>query len=162
MSNSIWVDVPGHPRYKVSPEGRVLSLINRRLLKNMKNNNGYAYVHLDKDTVFLHQLVAKLFVPGQVEGKEINHIDGNKMNAHYENLEWVTRRENIIHSIKVLGKKFCNGERCHTAKVTEEIVRAIRKEAVKGKSKKPIAAKYGLDLSTVYDLIKGNSWKHVK
>ncbi len=32
------------------------------------------------------------------------HRDENKLNPHYTNLEWVTQKENVIHSVNM--KKF--------------------------------------------------------
>ena len=45
----------------------------------------------------IHRLVAKYFVDGYFEGAVVNHKDGNKLNNHYSNLEWVTQQDNIKH-----------------------------------------------------------------
>lgn len=37
----------------------------------------------------------------------VNHKDGNRTNNTLENLEWVTPRENVIHSFKFGERKKC-------------------------------------------------------
>ena len=49
---------------------------------------------------YVHRLVARFFIgmpPETGEKWTVNHIDGNKLNNHYTNLEWVTYKENIRH-----------------------------------------------------------------
>ena len=52
------------------------------------------------------RLVAKLFIPNPKKLKVVNHIDGNKHNDHFSNLEWCTTSENNIHAFELnLSKK---------------------------------------------------------
>lgn len=58
------------------------------------NNAGYCQTGISK-CVLIHRLVATAFVPNPNGYEEIDHIDGNKQNNHADNLEWVTRKENM-------------------------------------------------------------------
>lgn len=50
-------------------------------------------------TMTIHKLVASVFVEGQTKTNNyVNHIDEDKHNNYYKNLEWISHRNNIIHS----------------------------------------------------------------
>lgn len=68
--------------------------------------HGYELVSfLKEDGVYyhasIHRLVAMYFVANPYNKTIVNHIDGNKLNNHYTNVEWVTASENNVHAIKL-------------------------------------------------------------
>ena len=42
--------------------------------------------------------MASVFIPNPDNLKEVNHIDGNKLNNSVSNLEWISRIENHHHA----------------------------------------------------------------
>ena len=113
----IWKDIKGYEGlYQVSTLGRVRSLdhiatkkgqgehhYKGRVLKYWINKYGYCNIGLShpitkKVTHYrVHRLVAFAFVEGYAGDKDVNHIDENKQNNRSDNLEWVSRKQNINH-----------------------------------------------------------------
>lgn len=89
-------------RYMVSNYGKILDLQNQRQLSINFTGGGYLSVTIHtkvkKVKTLLHRLVAMGFVPGNWS-LQVNHIDGNKLNNYYKNLEWVTTQENLLHAV---------------------------------------------------------------
>ena len=114
ITNSTWKPIKGYEGlYEVSDKGQVRSLdrINHRgtkykgrILRNRNTPNGYYAVMLSKNGIekiyTVHRLVATTFIPNPENKEEINHKDGNKKKNILENLEWVTRSENVKHAYK--------------------------------------------------------------
>ena len=101
-----WKAVPGYEgKYEVSDQGRVKSLVKDRYLSPNRMNHGYTCVHLytnGKQTrkVFtIHKLVATLFIENPRNAREVNHKNFIRHDNRIENLEWVTRKENVSHAI---------------------------------------------------------------
>jgi hypothetical protein len=64
-----------------------------------KGRKGYlAFSGNDYPCKYLHQAVAKLFIPNPYELNEINHIDKDTHNNSIGNLEWVDRSANMKHA----------------------------------------------------------------
>lgn len=112
----IWKDITGFDGfYQVSSFGRVKSLERRvkglrgyRLLTSQiieQGSNGkYNLVSLCKDgavkTYLVHRLVCSAFWPNPENKREVNHIDTDKTNNYYRNLEWNTVAQNHNHALR--------------------------------------------------------------
>lgn len=75
-------------------------------LKPFVTGKGYLKVDLHKNGkrthMKVHRLVAAAFVPNHLGKAQVNHIDGNKKNNSYTNLEWCTNQENQLHAQKIM------------------------------------------------------------
>jgi len=86
--------------YQIYNDGRIYSKYSNKFL-SYTMYNGYYGVSLKstkiKKTIRVHRLVALYFVPNNLNKKTVNHIDGDKLNNDYTNLEWTTQIENNVH-----------------------------------------------------------------
>lgn len=113
----LWRDVVGYEGlYRVSDTGVVESVTRYvrnglceglragEVLKARVYKPGYLAVKLTKDKVkkhkLVHRLVAEAFCPNPQGKPVVTHLDGNKVNNHAPNLEWVTKSENCIHAVE--------------------------------------------------------------
>lgn len=100
-----WKRIKGFEHYQISNEGEVRNE-DGKILKPFKTSSGYLQVHLFKDKKrtkkYIHRLVAESFVPNIRKLNEVNHLNGDKTDNCSWNLEWCTRKENLIHSCYTL------------------------------------------------------------
>lgn len=89
--------------YYITQDGRVYSDFIKRDLSSRDNGNGYLIVSLKLKGIrkwkhaYIHRLVALAYIDNPYNKKQVNHIDEDKYNNARDNLEWVTRVENVNH-----------------------------------------------------------------
>ncbi|UQT01130.1 DNA endonuclease I [Enterococcus phage vB_OCPT_Toy] len=89
--------------YEVSSEGLVKNKLTDRLLK--PQDSGYLHVRIPLEGKYynarIHRIIAETFCERPAGCNVVNHINGDKKDNRASNLEWITQRDNVIHSIKL-------------------------------------------------------------
>lgn len=94
-----WQTIKDLNNYAISNYGRVLNKKTGKFIKSSVGGTGYPSVCIYTDDGrrvfrFIHRLVAEAFIPNPNNFECVNHIDENRLNPYYENLEWTTRERN--------------------------------------------------------------------
>lgn len=175
----VWKDIPNFEGcYQISNMGYIRSLdrfieystggvrlVGGVLLKPQKNTGGYYQNNLYKNMkhirVTIHRLVAELFVDGRESDLEVNHIDGDKSNNKYTNLEWCTKSHNQQHKYdnNLIEKMWGSGN--PAAKLIEADVLEIDRLLQEGLLQKDIANRFNVSVNTISNIKLRKCWKKV-
>lgn len=99
--------IPGFSRYVINISGSVVNFYSKCALSGVKHILNYTYFSLAPDvkeakriTIGLHRLLAFVFLDysGDVDILQVNHKDGKSYNNQLDNLEWVTKKQNVTHT----------------------------------------------------------------
>jgi hypothetical protein len=97
-----WEVIQKYPAYEMCKES-VRNTLTKRPLTLTVNYQGYVSVSLQingkSKHKLMHVLIAVQYIPNPNKLPEVNHKDGNKQNYSINNLEWVTKKENIQHAV---------------------------------------------------------------
>ena len=122
---------------------------------------GYKRISLSKNgkvkTIALHRIVAENFIKGN-SSLTVNHKDGNKLNNHFSNLEFISSSENVKHAYKI-GLNKSVGTNSVLSKLNEKQVKEILKSKL---TLQKIADKYKVHKSTIFRIKKRICYFNVK
>jgi hypothetical protein len=178
-STTEYRQIEGFPGYMVGSDGSVWSCrktVHRgwrygslpgisstwRRLNPLPHKSGHLFITLmpNRKVIAIHRLVLEAFVGKRPKGMECRHFpDRDPSNNSLSNLQWGTCKENqadrIVHGTDVRGTNH------RLAKLTEEDVREIRSELAVGWSQTACAKKRGLHKTTISQIARGVTWRHV-
>jgi len=116
--------------------------------------------------VKIHRMVVTAFIDSIPPEKQVNHKNGQKADNRLENLEIVTRSENIKHTFDVLGrvvirKNPARGERHGNARWKNRQIRRIRSLYEQGFTQKEIARRFRTTQGAISRITRRGAWVHV-
>jgi hypothetical protein len=110
--------------------------------------------------------VALCFVDGNDgEHNIVNHMDGDKLNNHFSNLEWCSYSENNQHAWdNGLQNNSCRerGESRHNSKLlNNEVIQIVDMLKSGTMTQREIASKFNISNTVVCNIKLGKSWRHI-
>ena len=167
----IWKPIIGYDgQYFVSREGDIMRRTGSKnqngetpphLMNLCDNGNGYKIVNLKGKMHYVHRLVASHFLDNLDNKPQVNHIDSDKENNHYSNLEWVYQSENTNHSIAAGGVNSTNKNRRNINRLTKQNICDIACLYHNHVGVSAISRSLGLPRTTVSSVINGRSNKEL-
>jgi hypothetical protein len=144
-----------------STKGGSFQLRKGKLLKPSIDRYGYKKTSLTDVNgkikyLTIHRLVAINFINNPDNKKTVNHIDGNKLNNHKDNLEWNTVSEQNYHAYR------CNlnsrkGELNNNSKLTVENIKEIR-SLIDLKTTKELSEKFKISKPHIRNIKNNKVW----
>lgn len=148
MSSEEWRPTH-HPDYEVSNLGRIRSFAHKtvRILVWRYDRHGYPRVSFGRQepNVFIHRLVAAAFIGPCPVGQEVRHKNDVVNDPCSTNLEYGTRHDNIMDSVK-------RGRWNRPRKLTVQQANIVRLSKARGID---IARQFGVSPQHVCSLRKG-------
>ncbi len=164
-----WRDVVGYEgRYEVSTWGRLKNVRSGRVLRGSPNAGGYVVVRLTSGPgqgrmYYLHRLVCAAFHgPSPSPAHVVNHLNGRKSDCAARNLAWCTRCGNYARASKLGLLKGPFGTKNANARLTDEVVIAMRRRSRAGESYTQLAGAFGVSVSAAFRAVIGRTWRHLR
>ena len=150
--------------YLISENGYVWSNYKQGFMQPKVDKDGYLSLKLrgkNKKVIYprIASLVAWTFLgaPSGLKDPTVNHIDGNRINNYYLNLEWVERGYNSS-----IRKNTGCGENNPSAKLNAVLVKEICELLqFTNLSTKEIAERYNVSRSSILNIQNKSVWKEI-
>jgi hypothetical protein len=175
VAHEVWRAIPGHEGYEASNLGRVKSIDKKIRLKNRWGNyewrsyqgrilktpkNGpYLRAKLgEHDNGYdVHTLIMRAFVGPPPPGMIVRHKDNDGTNNNLKNLRYGTYQQNYADAVR--NGTANRGEKQYAAKLTEQMVREIRKNTA---TVTALAKIYNVSPTTIHQIRHRLTWRWLR
>jgi hypothetical protein len=158
-------------KYEISNYGRIKSYCydkaNGRIVK-LGNIKGFYNVSLrvdgQKKSFLVHKLTAEYFVDKTDEEQDVViHLDWNKQNNYYANLQWVTKADSYKRMHKVLQEaRKKAGKVVTSSKLSKDDVAVIKGMLEKGVKQNLIAKLFCVSEMQVSRIARKENWAEIE
>lgn len=171
LEDEVWKEITfADTRYEVSNYGRVRSYCqdqeNGKIL-NPSQIGGFRVVSLKykgKSKHFLvHKLVAEVFVPKESKDQTVVlHLDWNKANNHYSNLQWSSKADSYkrMHT-RLQEERKKKGKIVTYSKLKPDEVALVKSMLQRGVKQKLIAKMFCVSEMQITRIKRGENWKEI-
>ena len=158
---------PEYPEYLINYSGtKVIRKNSKRLLKLIVRSDGYLGVRTSHNNKPKNSLVHVMVIlawkrDGMTDTRcVVNHIDGNKLNPHGDNLEWVTQAENQRHAVST-GLKQKGGD-LYNASLSDQQVHEVCRLLTDGLTVKSLADRFEVKPDNIRKIKDGSCYFHIR
>jgi len=173
MDDEVWKPIPfADKHYEASNYGRIKSYCCNKLEGRMikpgviKGFLNVSFMSQGKKKSFLvHKITAELFVKRINENQNtVIHLDWNKSNNHFTNLEWATKEEAYTRMFqRIHEKRRNNPEKTITySKLNVEDVARIKSMLNRGITRNIIAKLFCVSEMQITRIKRGENWAQIK
>jgi len=152
--------------YEARADGKIRHINTKHIKATHYNNDGYEMVNIyynhEWHLIGVHRIIAMVFMPIDNPNLEVNHIDGIKHHNSIDNLEWVTRTENMQHAYKTglnVNHKGLNAR--HRVYPKAAIIAVIKALMDNPTNMSKIARNTGIPVDTVFLIKTGRRYADI-
>lgn len=160
--NNMFYELKEDNRFEISKCGIIRNAKTKAIKSQYVSDTGYYMITISKNNrskpYRVHRLLANNFIDNIGNLKEVNHIDGNKLNNELINLEWVSHFGNMQHAFST-GLANNTGIKNGMAKLNEIKVTEIKELLKQSVSQYKIAEMYNISRSAILKINLGKTWK---
>jgi hypothetical protein len=162
--SEVWKSVPNYEGiYEISNHGNFAVLKkDGRVLRKLNSATHYLSVSCKslnggiQKSLYIHRIVALVFIGERPDGMIIRHIDGNRFNNHVDNLSYGTPKQNYEDVVKHKSQKGSNNGR---SILNESGAKAVRYLNAYGVSQKTLAEAFEVSIGAINATLKNRNWR---